>query len=73
VGRVCYGYKLSPDAVLDMPYTAFLCLANNLEKYREEEAAYMALALWGKGSDEESAEVVSYDSPEDLRRIFGGM
>ena len=69
---MCYGYKMTPDAVLDMEFNHFMYLSNNLGKFREEEAAYHALAIWGRGEGE-AEEVASYETPDDLRRLFGGV
>jgi hypothetical protein len=34
-----------------MPYSAFLSLSRNLSRFREEEAAYISLAVWGRGEE----------------------
>lgn len=72
IGRVCYGYKYFPDAVLDMPYRQFLYLATKLDEYREEESIAQALAVWGQSSTGKNDESINLDTPEDLRRLFGG-
>ena len=63
---------MTPDAVLDMEFNHFMYLSNTMGKYREEEAVYHALAIWGKGEGE-AEEVASYETPDDLRRLFGGV
>lgn len=69
---MCYAYKYPPDTVLDMQFQQFMFLANNLDKYREEESIAQALAVWGESSTGSAEKSVSIDTPEDLHRLFGG-
>ena len=55
-----------------MPYRQFLYLATKLGEYREEESIAQALAVWGQSSTGKNDESINLDTPEDLRRLFGG-